>query len=130
MEEHVLKLLITSIRLIEPFELCMFSLKSLEKSLNGPEFLGVCLRRKRFEASIQQDVWLPMPLVVTLGIHKLIFGPRLKALTSFLKSDRCSHAVPKNADKEVGTACLHHMAIDDGLWFLAHLCRSALLVGQ
>ena len=86
--------------------------------------------RKRFEASIQQDVWLPMPLVVTVGIHKLIFGPRLKALTGFLNNDRGSHAVPKNADKEVGTAGLHHMTIDDDLWSLAYLCRSTLLVVQ
>src|SRR6266480_3206774 len=108
----------------------MFSLKSLEKSLYSAELLGIGPKRKGFKASIQQDVWFPVPLVVTVGIHKLIFGPRLKALTGFLKSDRCSHAVPKNADKEVGTARLHHMAIDDDLWSLAYLCRGTLLVGQ
>src|SRR3712207_8486442 len=45
-------------------------------------------------------------LVVIIGIRKLIFGPRLKALTCFLMRDRCPHTMPKNADKEIRTTRL------------------------
>src|SRR6266568_2072557 len=114
-EEDVLEFLVTAIRLIEPFELCMFSLKPLEEGLNGSQLLRIRLWRARLHASIQQDVRLPMLLVVTVGIHKFIFGPRLKVLTCFLVRDRSSHPLPKHTDKEVGTARLHHMTIDDGL---------------
>src|SRR5579863_4038262 len=115
MEEDVLEFLVTSIRLIKPFELCMFPFKLLEEDLNIFQLLRVQLCRKRLHTSIQQDVWFSMFLVVTVSIQKLIFGPRSKALTGFLVRDRCSHTMPQDADQEVGMTRHLHMTIYDGL---------------